>query len=163
MVKNSKSAKIKFKNSTRIRSIIKTRRSQKYNKDQIFLKAQNKSSILIKRSLKNIKKQNAVQITYDDFNIFPNLHSSTLIYMKIMNNKKFFLTASDYHLIIYSLETMKNISIATNYFNPWTHCLEMSNNEIICLNSNNVIFYKFENKTQNLIEIKNLFYQIPKF
>ena len=163
MVKNSKSAKSQFKKSPRIRSIRNTRRSQKNNVTQITLKTSNDSSNKIKRNSKNIKNQNANKITYENIKIFPNFHSSTLIYMKIMNNKKYFLTASDYHLIIYSLETMKKISTATNFYNPWTHCLEMTTGEIVCLNLNNVIFYKYDNYTKHIIEVKNLIYQTPKF
>jgi len=164
MVKNLKSAKKQFKNSPNIKRVFKSTRSKRKSQVQIIIKSQNKKSKQLKNKIKTSKKNTKIiKLPYENIKTYPNLHSSTLIYMKRMNNKKYFLTASDYHLIIYSIETMKNISTITNYFNPWTHCLEMANGEIICLNSNNVTFYKFDYITQNLIEIKNLFYQIPKF
>ena len=164
MVKNLKSAKNQFKNSPNIKRVFKSTRSKKASKIQIILKSQNQKSKQLKKQLKISKKNTKiVKLPYENIKTYPNLHSSTLIYMKRMNNKKYFLTASDYHLIIYSIETMKNIATITNYFNSWTHCLELANGEIICINSNNVTFYKFDNITQNIIEIKNLFYQIPKF
>lgn len=164
MVKNLKSAKKQFKNSPNIKRIFKSTRAKKDSKFQIDLKSQTKRLKQLKKQIKTSKKNvKIVKLPYENIKTFPNLHSSTLIYMKRMNNKKYFLTASDYHLIIYSIETMKKIATITNYFNSWTHCLELANGEIICINSNNVTFYKFDNITQNIIEIKNLFYQIPKF
>ncbi len=125
-----------------------------------------------KRISKKFKKSNKSQkpnssspiiqgITYSNIKFIKNNHKDNIIYMNLIQNKKYILAASNYKITLHDSITYNQLSEIKITNSPLTEIIELTNGMIVAITNSDYYFLKIDNNN-SIEKINHISYINPQ-
>ena len=100
-------------------------------------------------------------ITYSNIKFIKNNHKNIIIYLNLIQNKKYILAASEYKITLHDSKTYNKLSENKIINGPLTEIIELTNGTIVAISDTDYYFFKIDK--DNIIEkINHISYMFPQ-
>ena len=128
-------------------------------KKRIFKKIKNN-----KKPLSQNKNSYAItqRMTYSNIKFIKNFHKNNIIFLKLLQNKKYILACSENKITIHDSKTYEKLSEKKKSHHPFKKIIELTNENIVAISDSEYFFLRIHNDNNSIEDIKEISYMFPQ-